>query len=173
MTRGRLESSGSPKGWLRLLVRLPVALYRMRLGFLFGRRFLMVEHRGRRSGRIRRTVLEVVANHPEAVFVVAAWGKSANWLKNVRAEPRVRVHIGFQRFETEARVVDEEAGGQILGEYAANHERAFRKLARLVLIEPGSTPAESVERMAETVPVVELPRRRAAGRRPPRQRLDS
>lgn len=158
VTHGRLESSGSPKGWLRLLVRFPVALYRMRLGFLLGRRFLMLEHRGRSSGRIRRTVLEKVASHTEALYVAAAWGEEANWLKNVRVEPQVRVHIGFERFDTVARVVDRETGRRVLDEYAAKHERAFRSLSRLVLTEPGDTSEESVERMARIVPIVELPR---------------
>lgn len=158
MARGRLESSGPPKGLLRLAFRLPVGLYRARLGFLLGRRFLMIEHRGRKSGRIRRTVLEVVARHPNALYVVAAWGDKAQWLRNVRANPEVRVHIGFYRFRTTARVVDEETGSRILAEYAARHPRAFRALAGRILDDAGDTPQETVGRMAAVLPVVELPR---------------
>lgn len=157
MAQGRLETTGPPRGLLRLAFRLPVHLYRARLGFLLGRRFLMIEHRGRKSGRIRRTVLEVVARHPDALYVVAAWGGQAQWLKNVTADPRVRVHIGFERFETVARILDEEAGQRLLDEYASKHPRAFRNLARLIVGE-GEDRSESVERMAAVIPVVELPR---------------
>jgi hypothetical protein len=35
---------------VRWVVRVPVGLYRARLGFLFGSRLLMLEHTGRKSG---------------------------------------------------------------------------------------------------------------------------
>lgn len=158
MSQRRLEISGSPKGWLRLLLRLPVALYRLRLGFLLGRRFLLLEHRGHTSGRIRRTVLEVVARHREALYVAAAWGEKAHWLMNVRVEPRVRVHTGIEHFDTVARVVDVETTRRVLDEYAIEHPRAFRNLARLVLTQPGQTNKENVEAAAVLLPMVELPR---------------
>jgi hypothetical protein len=39
----------------RGLVRAPIWLYRLRLGFLFGRRMLLLEHIGRKSGARRWT----------------------------------------------------------------------------------------------------------------------
>jgi len=158
VTQRRPEISGPPEGWLRLLLRLPVALYRIRLGFLLGRRFLLLEHRGRSTGRIRRTVLEVVARHPETLYVAAAWGEKAQWLKNIRIEPRVRVHTGFEHLDMVARVVDTETARQILDDYAIKHPRAFRNLARLILTQPGETTQESVERAAAALPMVELAR---------------
>ncbi len=153
-------TSSLPKGWLRLLFRLPIGLYRTRLGFLLGRRFLMLEHRGRKSGQIRRTVLEVVARHPEALYVVAAWGDKAQWLKNIQAEPHVRVHSGFERFDSVARVVDVDTSRRILGEYAGQHPRAFRNLARLILGATEDTTDEGLDRAASGLPMVELPRSR-------------
>lgn len=44
---------------VRWLVRLPLWLYRARLGLLVGHRMLMMEHIGRRSGLRRQVVLEV------------------------------------------------------------------------------------------------------------------
>ena len=44
----------------RWLVRAPINLYRVGLGFLFGTRLLMLEHVGRRTGARRYVVLEVV-----------------------------------------------------------------------------------------------------------------
>ena len=49
-----------PRGLLRLLLGLPVHLYHAGLGFLFGRRFLFLVTKGRRTGRRRETVVEVV-----------------------------------------------------------------------------------------------------------------
>jgi hypothetical protein len=45
---------------LRRLLRAPSLLYDWHAGWLLGRRFLRLTHRGRRSGRRYRTVLEVV-----------------------------------------------------------------------------------------------------------------
>src|SRR5690606_1693950 len=114
--------------------------------------------RGRKRGRIRRTVLEVVARHPDALYAVAAWGDKAQWLRTVRANPEARVHIGFYRSRTTAPAVDEGTGSRVLAEYAARHPRAFRALAGRVLDDAGDTPQETVGRMAAVLPVVELPR---------------
>jgi hypothetical protein len=40
--------------------RLPIHLYRLDLGWLLGHRVLLLSHRGRKSGLIRATPLEVV-----------------------------------------------------------------------------------------------------------------
>jgi hypothetical protein len=66
-----------PTGALRLAFRLPVYLYRLGLGRLLGHRFLLLTHRGRRSGRVYQTALEVVRYEPSSREVVAAsgWGE--------------------------------------------------------------------------------------------------
>jgi hypothetical protein len=48
-----------PVGALRLAFRLPIYLYRLDLGRLLGHRFLLLVHRGRESGLLRETALEV------------------------------------------------------------------------------------------------------------------
>ena len=45
---------------VRWLVRAPIWLYRAGLGFVFGSRFLLLQHRGRRTGQVRQVMLEVV-----------------------------------------------------------------------------------------------------------------
>jgi hypothetical protein len=40
-----------PTGISRALFRAPIALYRCRLGWLMGDRLILIEHRGRRTGR--------------------------------------------------------------------------------------------------------------------------
>ncbi|MFE3181054.1 hypothetical protein ACFXKR_09165 [Streptomyces violascens] len=48
-----------PVGRRRTLSRLPVHLYRLGLGPLFGKRLLLLIHTGRVSGRARKVVVEV------------------------------------------------------------------------------------------------------------------
>jgi deazaflavin-dependent oxidoreductase (nitroreductase family) len=89
----------------RALVRAPVWLYRVGLGGLLGGRFLLLTHTGRRSGRRRRVVLEVVGRHePSGGFLVASgYGARSQWFRNIPEDPRVRFQVGWRRFEGLAR----------------------------------------------------------------------
>lgn len=51
----------SPPGIAKPLLKAPAAPYAANAGWLLGHRFLLLVHRGRKSGRVYRTVLEVVA----------------------------------------------------------------------------------------------------------------
>jgi hypothetical protein len=42
------------------IFKLPLLLYRLRLGWLLGKRFMLLTHVGRRSGKVRRTILAVL-----------------------------------------------------------------------------------------------------------------
>jgi hypothetical protein len=46
-------------GLTRFLFRMPIYLYRLKLGWLFGSRLLLLNHVGRVSGKSRLTILEV------------------------------------------------------------------------------------------------------------------
>lgn len=93
---------------LKLVFNGPGWLYRRRLGWLLGRRFLALTHRGRTTGTERITVLEVAVHDPETLesIVVSAYGAQADWYRNIRANPAVRVQSGrldyrpLQRFLT-------------------------------------------------------------------------
>ncbi|MGA7229295.1 MAG: nitroreductase family deazaflavin-dependent oxidoreductase, partial [Acidimicrobiia bacterium] len=135
----KLESKGSPSGLQRLLFRAPIWLYQARLGFLLGKRFCMIEHRGRKTGRMRRTVLEVVARSGGSIYVAAAWGRKAEWLKNLKADPHVVVHSAGSRYETKAIVIDLDRAHIVLSDYADHHPKTLRSLARFMLEDPGST----------------------------------
>lgn len=153
-----MESQGSPTGLKRWFLRAPIGLYRARLGFLFGNRFLMLEHVGRKSGEIRRTVLEVVVNRPDAVFVAAAWGAKSQWFTNLKANPDARFYIGPKVFDTHAVVVDREEARQLMAEYAASHPKALDRLSKLMLDDPPGAPEAKADAVAAVVPLVRLPR---------------
>ncbi len=92
----------------KTLFRAPVYLYHWRLGPLLGRRFLLLIHTGRRTGQRRETVLEVVQYReagPEIV-VMSAFGRQADWLRNIAANPGAEVVIGRQHFVAVHRFLD-------------------------------------------------------------------
>jgi len=114
----------------RWIVRAPVLLYRSRLGFMFGSRLLMLEHTGRATGARRFAVLEVVARPQPGTFVVASgFGARAQWFRNVRANPDVRVYLGARGpAAATARLLGSEEAVAALAAYASSHPRQWATL---------------------------------------------
>ena len=114
----------------RWIVRAPVWLFRARLGFVFGSRLLMLEHTGRKTGMRRYVVLEAVDHPDPGTYIVAAgFGDRAQWLRNVRASPRVRVYAGSRRpMVAIARPLTSEETATALTAYARGHPRAWAAL---------------------------------------------
>lgn len=158
MTEPKLQRKGSPKGIQRFFFRAPIGLYRMGLGSLMGKRFLMLEHIGRKSGETRRTVLEVVVDDQDAVYIAAGWGASAQWFRNLQVNPSVAFHHGSKRYETTAVVVDQEEARRVMNTYATAHPKALERLASFMLDDPGSTRDERARRVADTIPIIRLPK---------------
>lgn len=119
---------------LRLMFKLPVYVYRLRLGWLYEHRLLMVTHRGRKTGKIRHTVLEVVRYDPAAKesLVVSGWGKSSDWYRNLQARPALEIRTGFDRYVPQQRFLDPDEAYEELVEYERRHPWAVRAFARLL-----------------------------------------
>jgi len=112
---------------------VPVYLYRYDLGWLLGRRFLLLVHRGRKSGLLRRTVLEVILYDPatrESV-VVSGWGERSDWYQNIRAATALEVRTGCERYVPAQRFLSPEEGYAAITEYAIRHPLAARTVALL------------------------------------------
>ena len=64
-----------PYGIYRWLANLPRWFYRLGLGWVLGYRVAQITHRGRKSGQIRQTILEVLHYDRETheVLVVSGW----------------------------------------------------------------------------------------------------
>lgn len=65
---------------MRIALRLNVYVYRWRLGWLLGRRFLLLTHLGRRTGGPHHTVLEVVGRDDAGDQTVMSGGGPAGRL---------------------------------------------------------------------------------------------
>jgi deazaflavin-dependent oxidoreductase (nitroreductase family) len=140
---------------LRWFLRFPIWLYRLRLGRLLGERFLMLSHLGRKSGRLRQTVLEVVARPTPRRYVVASgWGPRADWYRNVMHTPRVLLDTASGRHEALARQLGAAEAAEALTIYAQQHPRAFRQLSRLMVGEPLPASADGCRQLARQVPLV-------------------
>ncbi|MBW8710781.1 MAG: nitroreductase family deazaflavin-dependent oxidoreductase [Mycobacterium sp.] len=114
----------------RKFVRAPIYLYKLRLGFLFGHRMLLLEHIGRKSGARRYAVLEVVDHRrTDEYVIVSGFGEASQWYRNVVANPHVRVSVGLRRnVPALAAPMTREAAEETLDRYAERHPRTWRTL---------------------------------------------
>jgi deazaflavin-dependent oxidoreductase (nitroreductase family) len=116
--------------WLIRALGAPAFLYDCNLGWLLGSRFLRLSHRGRRSGRCYRTMLEVIGNNRERneVFVMVGLGRRAQWYRNVTAGGALEVAIGRKRFRPDYRELPPTEAAAVLADY----ERRNRMVALVV-----------------------------------------
>jgi deazaflavin-dependent oxidoreductase (nitroreductase family) len=114
----------------RTLVRAPIWLYRARLGFLMGHRMLLLEHIGRKTGARRYAVLEVVERPVRDEYViVSGFGERSQWYRNVRADPHVRVSVGFRRGASAfAAPLARDSAKAALARYAERYPRAWKHI---------------------------------------------
>ncbi|GAB2634248.1 nitroreductase family deazaflavin-dependent oxidoreductase [Prescottella soli] len=142
------ERPNPPTGWKRRFFRMPITLYRWHLGALLGRRFVLVEHVGRRSGRTRQVVLEVV-NHdevrhgaPDGWVVAAGFGTTSDWYRNLHAHPRARAQVGRDTTAVDAEFLDADAGGELMAHYGSAHPGLGARLCSTMGFEVDGSEAD-------------------------------
>ena len=126
-----------PSSILIFLFKLPVFIYRLRLGWIFGHRFIMLIHVGRNSGRIRRTVLEVIRYNKSSgeCIVISAYGINADWYRNILLKPALEIQIGTKIFVPIQRLLDEDEAFDEFVEYERLHPFAVKNLLKLIGIQ--------------------------------------
>jgi len=145
-----------PSKALRFGLRLPIFLYRIKLGWLLGDRFLMLTHTGRKSGLPRHTVIEVVKHDKvtDIYYVVSGWGEKSDWYRNIQKTPQVTVQSGGRKFQTTAEFISVEKAIEIVNTYAREHPIAFNELSGLFLGERMKPGSDAPERIARKMPMV-------------------
>lgn len=148
--------NGPPHGFLRAFLRAPICLYRLRLGWLLGSRFLLLTHVGRKSGQARQTVLEVVRHDEKngAYVVASGWGEKSNWLLNIRQTPQVKITIGLHRFDAMAIRLSPEEAEQELLDYTRRFPRASQMLSKRMIQQPPQDAREACRLLAQSLPLV-------------------
>ncbi|OBI48648.1 nitroreductase [Mycobacterium kyorinense] len=138
----------------RRLVRAPVWMYKARAGALLGSRLLMLEHIGRKTGARRYVVLEVIGHPASDRYVVASgFGDKAQWFRNVRANPHVRVYVGSRApAPATARVLNKAEADQALAGYISRRPRAWEQF-KPVLEQTLGAPITETD---TPLPIVEL-----------------
>lgn len=146
-----------PSGLFRWLLRLPVWLYRLGFGRLLGKRFLLLWHIGRRTGRAHATVLEVVQSDPAdgSYVVAAAWGAGCDWVRNLRAHPQTSIAVAGRTIMVHAVELPTEQAAGILSQYAHSNPLAARALAVLFGLPAPNHPG-AWDSLAGRIPLIQF-----------------
>jgi len=139
------------------MYRAPIWLYRLGLGRLLGSRFLLLIHRGRKTGATRRTVLEVVKHDPEegVYFVASGFGEGSHWYRNLRATPDARIQVAGSTVEVRGSVLETAEAEEVLVDYGRRNPRSAHFVAGLMGYRMDGSDAD-LRALAEIVPIVAL-----------------
>ncbi|MFC0313923.1 nitroreductase family deazaflavin-dependent oxidoreductase [Gordonia phosphorivorans] len=134
----------------RWFVRAPIPLFRAGLGFLFGGRLLLLQHTGRTSGEPRYVALEKVDRPAKNRIIIASgFGEKSQWYRNLQADPRCRVWIGFTRHRpATARTLSPAESTDVLERYRRAHPKAYAELSGVI--------EDATQRRIDDIPYVEL-----------------
>jgi deazaflavin-dependent oxidoreductase (nitroreductase family) len=145
----------TPKFILRLIRIPPQVAYAIGLGPLIGRLILLLITTGRKTGKKRVTPLQY-EQIDGVIYVGAALGKKADWLRNLQANPQVEVHLKSQRFRARAEVISDV--GRIADFLEVRLQRHPRMLAAMLRVEGFHIPPgrRDLERYAQGLAVVAL-----------------
>jgi deazaflavin-dependent oxidoreductase (nitroreductase family) len=113
---------------------LPRPLYHHRAGWLLGHTFLLIIHRGRKSGMRRETVamaLTFDVDTREAV-VCSAWGPNTEWIRNLRAHPALEIQIGHESYTPEQHFLSEEEAIAVAVAFRHGHPHRLRLFSTIL-----------------------------------------
>jgi deazaflavin-dependent oxidoreductase (nitroreductase family) len=86
--------------------------------------YLYLTTTGRTTGRPRE--IEIwFTRRADRYYVIAEQRERARWVRNLRADPRVRVRVGRRRFPARARVVDARREPALARAVRARSERKY------------------------------------------------
>ena len=141
---------------LRFGLRLPIWLYRLKLGWLLDNRFLMLTHIGRKSGSPHETVIEVIQydKQTDTYYVVSGWGEKSDWYQNIQKDPSVMIHVSARKFHSQATFIPFTKAVELMEAYVRDHPLAFKELSSLFLGERSLPGNDAARQLAEKMPMV-------------------
>ena len=121
-----------PPAFMLPFMKMPLILYRLGLGGLLGKRFMLLTHQGRRSGKVYRTVLAVLRFDKKSreIQAVSPWSAS-NWYRNIQATPALEVETAGVRYTPVQGDLSPEEIASLFIEFRKEHPIFSRLIARI------------------------------------------
>jgi deazaflavin-dependent oxidoreductase (nitroreductase family) len=123
-----------PGRLMLVLMRTPRPLYRHGWGWLLGHTFLLITHRGRKTGKRRETVAMALTydSDTRAVVIFSAWGPNTQWIRNLRARPALQIQIGRDTYVPEQHFLSEDEAVAVGTEFRRHHPLRLRLFATIL-----------------------------------------
>ena len=132
----------------RSLMRLPVPIFRRRGDAIFRGRLLLLRHRGRHSGRMHETVLEVALDRGSEIVVISAWGRRSDWYRNVEVAGAQEIVLrGRRHSHPRHRLLEDDEVVNVVREYRREHPLTAR-VAEAAFGWPFSGPDDALHELA-------------------------
>jgi deazaflavin-dependent oxidoreductase (nitroreductase family) len=115
-------------------MRVPRPLYRRGWGWMLDHVFLLIAHRGRKTGMRRETVAMALAYDPDTceAVVFSAWGPNSEWIRNLRAHPALQIQIGREAYVPEQRFLSDDESVAVVREFHRRHPWRTRFFAAIL-----------------------------------------
>ena len=128
-----------PGRLLRSFFRAPIMMYRIGLGGLMPGQLLLTTV-GRKSGRLRRAVVDVLRHDAatDTYYVASAYGARSDWYRNLEANPTLRVQVRWRRFSARPTFLSQEETEEMLVDFWRRHRLYSRATMRLVGLKAAS-----------------------------------
>ena len=151
----KIKDIQPPTGLARLGWRAPIWIYRLGLGGLLDGRFVLLNHTGRKSGKPRQAMLEVVFHDKEsgAYVVASGFGEKSDWYQNVLAHPEVTIQVGRKHMTVRGERLPLPEATEVMLDYNRHHPSILRNLAGLLGYRTDGSEAD-VRFFATILPIV-------------------
>jgi deazaflavin-dependent oxidoreductase (nitroreductase family) len=89
---------------------------------------MRLTHRGRKSGLVRQTILEVLRYDPRTreVLVVSGWEGKTDWYRNIQQAPALEVRIGRVHYHPVQEFLSSEETTEVILTLFRQHPREVR-----------------------------------------------
>ncbi len=153
----KIKDVQPPRGLARLGWRAPIWFYRLGLGSLLGGRFVLLNHIGRKTGKPRQAVLEVMQQNQEtgAYVVASGFGEKSDWYQNVMAHPDISLQVKNKRMTAYAERLPLSQATEVMLDYNRHHPTALRSLAGILGYRTDGSETD-VRFLAGVIPIVAL-----------------
>jgi deazaflavin-dependent oxidoreductase (nitroreductase family) len=118
----RLTPRDQPGPFFKWLFKAPILFFRLGLGNMVGRRFLLLTTTGRKTGKPHVTPLEFVYKPEQDAYRVSpGWGANTDWYKNILHDPHGLVQVGHRRFSAIAEPASDEESAHYMQWVSRRH----------------------------------------------------
>jgi deazaflavin-dependent oxidoreductase (nitroreductase family) len=153
----KIGEPAPPKGLKLKLFRVPIYIYHLKLGFLFGERFIHLKHWGRVSGELKETVIEVIDQDKAngKIYSASGFGEKSQWFKNISSNSNVFITLKNKEYKAVARVISDKEAEQTLLRYAKAHPKSIKGVAKLSGYEMDGDEKDIIE-FSKVIKIVEF-----------------